>query len=90
MPIPIPSLLAAIAALVAVLGLVVLAGRAAKATGIGRFASSNRLVLRDSLALDRGRSLRIVSCDGRDLLLLTGTNADVVVGWLAPGPGGQS
>lgn len=85
MPIPTLSLATAIAALAGVVGLVLLAGRAARATGFARFASSSRLVLRDSLALDRTRSLRVVSCDGRELLLLIGGPADVVVGWL-PSP----
>lgn len=87
MPIPTLSFLTAIAALAGVVVLVLLAGRAARATGLVRLASSSRLVLRDSLVLDRTRSLRIVSCDGRDLLLLVGGAADVVVGWL---PGGET
>jgi hypothetical protein len=82
MPVPTLSIVTAVAALAAVVGLVLLAGRAARATGFARLASSSRLVLRDSVALDRARSLRIVSCDGRDLLLLVGGSADVVVGWL--------
>jgi len=82
MPIPATTLLTAVAALAAVVGLVLLAGRAARATGFARLAASRRLVLRDSLAVDRSRSLRIVSCDGRDLLLLVGGGADIVVGWL--------
>jgi uncharacterized membrane protein YedE/YeeE len=87
MPIPTLSLVTGLAALAGVVGLVLLAGRAARATGFVRLASSSRLVLRDSLVLDRTRSLRIVSCDGRDLLLLVGGGADVVVGWL---PGAES
>ncbi|HYZ64882.1 MAG TPA: hypothetical protein VE650_20715, partial [Acetobacteraceae bacterium] len=70
MPISATTLLTALAALAGVVGLVLLAGRAARATGFARLGASQRLVLRDSLALDRTRSLRIVSCDGRDLLLL--------------------
>jgi hypothetical protein len=82
MPIPPLSLATAAAALAGVLGLVLLAGRTARAAGLGRLASSSRLVLRDTLALDRTRSLRIVACDGRDLLLLIGGTSDVVIGWL--------
>src|SRR4051812_5618474 len=85
MPLPTLSIATAIAALAAVVGLVLLAGRAARATGFARLAVSKRLVLRDSLALDRTRVLRIVACDGRDLLLLVGGNADIVVGWLPAG-----
>lgn len=84
MPVPIPTLLTALAALLAVLGLVLLAGRAARATGFGRLAANSRLILRESVALDRSRSLRIVACDGRELLLLIGGSADLVVGWLPP------
>ena len=39
-------------------------------------------MLRESLAVDRSRSLRIVSCDGRELLLLVGGGKDLVIGWL--------
>lgn len=85
MPIPTLSLATAVAALAAVVGLVLLAGRAARATGFARLASSSRLVLRDTLVLDRARSLRIVSCDGREVLLLVGGSADMVVGWLPSG-----
>jgi flagellar protein FliO/FliZ len=34
------------------------------------------------LALDSGRRLHLVRCEGRDVLLLTGGPQDVVVGWL--------
>ena len=78
------TILLALAALVAVLGLVLLAGRAARATGLGRLAKGQRLILREALALDRTRRLQLVTCDGRDLLLLTGGGADVVIGWLPP------
>lgn len=82
MPIQANTLLTAAAALAAVLGLVLLAGRAARTTSFMRFAASQRLVLRESLMVDRTRSLRIVSCDGRELLLLVGGSNDVVIGWL--------
>ena len=32
--------------------------------------------------LDRTRKLTIISCDGRDLLLLTGPTRETVVQWL--------
>ncbi len=79
------TILAALAALGAVLGLILLAGRAAKATGLGRHLAGQRLIPRESVTLDRARTLRIVSCDGRDLLLLTGGTSDLVVGWLPSG-----
>jgi hypothetical protein len=82
MPLPTTTILTAVAALAAVLGLVLLAGRAARATGFARFAAGQRLAMRETLALDRSRSLRIVSCDGRELLLLVGGSTDLVIGWL--------
>ncbi len=86
MPVSLTSILTAAAALIAVVGLVVLAGRAARMTGLARLrGGGQRLSLRDNLALDRTRSLRIVQCDGRDLLLLVGGQTDIVVGWL-PAP----
>ena len=84
MPLDPLTLLSAAGALIAVLGLVLLAGRAAKVSGF-RLGTSQRLTVRDSLMLDRTRALRIVVCDGRELLLLTGGSHDLVVGWLPPG-----
>lgn len=55
------------------------------AAGLARPAPGRRLLLREAVALDRTRRLHLVACDGRDLLLLTGGGADVVVGWL-PAP----
>ena len=84
MPIPITTLLSALAALGAVLGLVLLAGRAARLT---RAPAGRRLAMLETLAVDRTRRLSIVRCDGRELLLVTGGGADLVVGWLpAPVP----
>lgn len=74
-----------IAALAAVLGLIVLAGRLLRGAGLPALRSNVRLQAREALALDRTRSLRIVSCDGRDLLILIGGASDVVVGWLPHG-----
>jgi flagellar protein FliO/FliZ len=70
------------AALAGVILLILLAGRAAKATWFGRIQGSGRMRLVESLALDPRRKLILVSCDGRGLLLLTGTQ-DQVVGWIA-------
>lgn len=82
MPVSFSTILTSFAALAAVLGLVLLVGRAARATGFARLGPNHRLKVRESIALDRSRSLRIVSCDGRELLLLVGGGADLVVGWL--------
>ena len=74
-------------ALLAVLALVLLAGRLAKLTGAARMLSGSprqgaRLRVQDTRALDRARRLHIIRCDGRDLLLLTGGPGDLAVGWL--------
>lgn len=82
MPLSYTSLLTALVALAAVVGLVVLAGRLARATGLARARPGQRLALRETMAIDRTRSLRIVSCDGRELLLLVGGGSDVLLGWL--------
>ena len=79
MPLPIGTLVSAIAALGAVLALVLLAGRVARLT---RSPAGRRLALLETLALDRSRRLSIVRCDGRELLLMTGGGSDTVVGWL--------
>ena len=83
MVIGVSSILTAIAALVAVLGLILLAGRAARIGGIARRpASGGALSVQDVLALDARRRLHLVVCDGRRVLLLTGGAQDVVIGWL--------
>ena len=82
MPIPYTNLLTALIALVAVVGLVVLAGRVARACGLARARTGHRLAICETMALDRTRSLRIVRCDGRELLLLVGGGSDVLLGWL--------
>jgi len=79
------SLLTAIAALGAVLGLIWLAHAAARRSG--RFgAPANgpaRLALVQSLALDQRRRLQLVRCDGRHLLLLTGGTGDLMLGFVS-------
>lgn len=70
----------------AVLALVWIAGRAARAGGLTRQGSGKRLSVQEAVTLDRARRLVVVRCDGRDLLLLTGGGSDQVVGWL-PGAG---
>jgi flagellar protein FliO/FliZ len=73
----------AAAALAAVLGLVLLAGRVLRAAGLAPAAKGGgRLGVTETLALDARRRLVLVRCDGRDVLLLTGGPADQVVGWL--------
>ena len=72
------------AALAAVLGLVVLAGRGARLLRLAQPVAGRRLVLVEALALDRTRRLQLVSCDGRELLLLIGSSSEQVVSWLPP------
>ena len=90
MPLSPTTILAALAALGAVLGLVLLGARAARASGLGQVGTGRRLVLQETLALDRVRRLHVLRCDGRDLLLVTGGGADVVVGWLPIEAGSRS
>ena len=79
------SILSAIAALVAVLGLVWLAGRMARFGGLARRpASGGTLVVQDVLVLDARRRLHLIRCEERRVLVLTGGAQDVVVGWLEP------
>jgi flagellar protein FliO/FliZ len=77
--------LTAIAALLAVLGALLLAGRAARAAGIGA-RPGRRLAVEETLALDGRRRLTLLRCEGRHLLLLTGGAQELVVGWLPPDP----
>ena len=79
------SILSAIAALVAVLALIWLAGRMARFGGMARRpASGGLLAVQDVLALDARRRLHLIRCDKRRVLLLTGGAQDIVVGWLEP------
>lgn len=85
-------LLTAAVALPAVLALIWLAARLARAAGLGalrrtgRFGGGNgrTLALEEVLALDQRRRLLLVRCGTGRVLLLTG-GTDLVVGWLPPG-----
>ncbi len=79
------TILLAGAALGAVLGIIVLAGRGARMLRLARPITGRRLAVSEVLSLDRTRRLHLVSCDGRELLLLLGGNTEQVVAWL-PGP----
>ena len=78
------------AVLAAVLGMVVLAGRGARMLRLAQPTAGRRLVLGEVLALDRTRRLQLVSCDGRELLLLIGSSSEQVVSWLPPAAPGTS
>ena len=58
-----------------------LAARLLRPGGRGRGAG-RRLTVEEALALDARRRLLLVRCDGRELLLLTGSGQDAVIGWL--------
>ena len=75
------NLFYALAALAAVVLLVLLSGRVARMTSLVKRAGGKRLCVAESLAIDARRRLLLVRCDGREVLLLTGTQ-DLVVGWL--------
>jgi flagellar protein FliO/FliZ len=80
------SLLMALLALLGVVGLILLARRAALwLPGVpGAARSIGPLRLEQVLALDARRRLLLVQCGTRKLLLLTGGAQDVAVGWLDP------
>jgi flagellar protein FliO/FliZ len=80
--------LTAAAALVAVLGMLVLAARAARAAGLG-VRAGKRLAVEEALSLDGRRRLLLLRCDGRELLVLTGGAQDQVVAWLPAAPPGE-
>lgn len=75
------TILTAAAALAAVIGFILVAARFARTGALPRRGGGS-LASREVLALDAGRRLHLVRCEGRDVLLLTGGPQDVVVGWL--------
>jgi flagellar protein FliO/FliZ len=72
------------AALAAVLGLIWLLTRVARLTGFPRGGQSvGRILSVEAVAaLDTRRRLHLVRCGERRVLLLTGGQQDVVVGWI--------
>lgn len=75
--------LRAAAALVGVLALIGLAARVLRRSPLAARASG-RVVVTDSVALDARRRVVVVRCDGREVLVLIGGPADLVIGWLPP------
>jgi hypothetical protein len=76
-------LLTSVAALAGIVGVILLIGRVLRHTSLGRPKSSARLlILKDTIALDQRRRLHLVQHGDRAVLLLTGGETDVVVGWL--------
>ena len=78
------SLLTAGAALAAVLALIWLIQRVLTRTGLVRVSNPavRSLGIEERMAIDAKRSLLLVRCGERRILLLTGGVADTVVGWL--------
>jgi flagellar biogenesis protein FliO len=76
-------LLTSAAALAGILGVILLIGRVLRQTAFGKPKSSARLlIVKDSIALDARRRLHLVQHEDRAVLLLTGGETDIVVGWL--------
>ncbi|MBS7788624.1 hypothetical protein KTR66_01385 [Roseococcus sp. SDR] len=78
-------ILQALAALAAVLLLAWGAARLARRRGLVT-TQPGRLSIRAAIALDARRRLILVSCDGREALLLTGPAGDNFLGWVPPAP----
>ncbi|WP_431302325.1 hypothetical protein [Sediminicoccus sp. BL-A-41-H5] len=77
--------LQALAALAAVLLLAWGAARVARRRGLVT-TQPGRLSIRSAIGIDARRRLILVSCDGREALLLTGPSGDQFLGWLPPAP----
>jgi flagellar protein FliO/FliZ len=80
------NIAAAIAALAAVLGLILLTARLLRRFGLTPAAAPagpRRLAVVETLPLDARRRLTLLRCDGRHLVLVTGGPQDV----LLPVPG---
>jgi flagellar protein FliO/FliZ len=77
------TLLTAAAALAGIVGMILLIGRALRHTNFGRPQSSARLlIVKDTISLDARRRLHLIQHGERAVLLLTGGETDIVVGWL--------
>lgn len=76
-------LLTSAAALAGIVGLILVLGRVLRHTSfVGRAPSGRLLVVKDTVALDARRRLHLVQHGERSVLLLTGGETDLVVGWL--------
>ncbi len=76
-------LLTSAAALAGIVGVILLIGRALRHTTIGKPKSASRLlIVKDTIALDARRRLHLIQHEDRAVLLLTGGETDLVVGWL--------
>ena len=74
-----------IASLATVLLLIIVIGRLAGRFGLPVLSSGGRqtrLGIGATLAIDPKRRLVVLTCDGRDCLLLLGPSGDTMLGWL--------
>ncbi len=75
--------LAAIAALCVVVALILAVSRGARLLGIPLpTRTGQRMTVTETVALDVKRRLHLVMVDGRTVMLMTGPDSSVVVGWL--------
>ncbi len=82
------SLIQALGALLAVLGLAWLLARLARKGGLANPAPpGSRLALVAAMPLDARRRALLLRVDGREVLLVAGPNGDTLLGWLPEGPG---
>lgn len=87
MPLAATEILSAVSALAAVLGLIWLGARLARAGGWGRMPESGRLLaVEEALPLGGRQKLLLVRCGGRRAVLLTGGATDLMLGWVEETP----
>jgi len=73
----------ALAVLAGLIGLILLLGRLMRPIALARpRGAMSVLVRRDMVALDARRRLHLVQVGSRSVLLLTGGETDLVVGWM--------
>lgn len=82
------DILTTLAALTAVIIMILLIRFGSRFIGVipRRPATHGILTLEASLSLDPKRRVNLIGCQGRQLLLLTGGNSDLFLGWLPPTP----
>jgi flagellar protein FliO/FliZ len=72
-------------ALLGVLALILIIQRVVRLSGVYRQTTGRRLAVVEAMAIDPRRRLHLIRCDEHTVLLLTGGNQDLVVGWLREG-----
>jgi flagellar protein FliO/FliZ len=68
-----------------VLALILIIQRVVRLSGVYRQTTGRRLAVVEAMAIDPRRRLHLIRCDEHTVLLLTGGNQDLVVGWLREG-----